>query len=304
MFLENVNKGSNQFWRYLAGIFIIVAIYFIASLPAGILMSLAMLKGADLSQFQNNFDFSALGINTNIGLIVLLLPSIASFFGMMLVARLHNRSFLSLLTAYKKIRWRRMFFGASIWLLLLIIAEFVAYFMEPGNYELNFNLKLFIPLVFISLLMIPLQAASEEILFRGYLMQGFAKLALYRWIPLIITAILFGLMHSFNPEVKEYGAGLTMPYYIGFGLLMGIIAIMDDGLEIPVGIHAINNIYGALFITFSGSALQTAAVFRLKHYDASLMLIMWVVIALIFLIIIANKFGWKGWVKIFRKIET
>ena len=304
MFLENVNKGHNHFWRYLVGIFIIIIIYFIASLPAGILMSLAMLRGADLSQFQNNMDFSTLGINPNIGLIVLLLPSVASFFGMMLVTRLHNRTFLSLLTAYKKIRWRRMLFGALVWLLLLIIAECVAYFMEPGNYELNFNLKLFIPLIFISLLLIPLQAASEEILFRGYLMQGFSKLALYRWVPLIITAAGFGLMHGLNPEVKEYGTGLTMPYYIGFGLLMGIIAIMDDGLEIPIGIHAINNIYGALFITFSGSALQTAAVFKLKHYDASLMLIMWVVMALLFLIIIANRFGWKGWVKIFRKIET
>jgi membrane protease YdiL (CAAX protease family) len=48
-------------------------------------------------------------------------------------------------------------------------------------------------------------------------MQGFAAMVKNRWFPLIMTSILFGLMHSFNPEVKEFGFFTMMPQYIAFG---------------------------------------------------------------------------------------
>ena len=110
---------------------------------------------------------------------------------------------------------------------------------------------------------IPFQAAFEEVIFRGYLMQGFA--AMYRdtdGFPLIMTSVLFGLMHAFNPEVKEFGFFTMMPQYIVFGLIFGIITILDDGIEASMGAHAANNIFLVIMVTNKSSALQTPALYE------------------------------------------
>ena len=41
-----------------------------------------------------------------------------------------------------------------------------------------------------------------------------------------MTSVLFGLMHSFNPEVEEFGFFTMMPQYVAFGLIFGIITIL------------------------------------------------------------------------------
>ncbi len=114
----------------------------------------------------------------------------------------------------------------------------------------------------VSVLFIPFQAAFEEVLFRGYLMQGFAALIKNRWFPVIMTSIFFGLMHGFNPEIKEFGFFTMMPQYITFGIIFGIITIMDDGIEAAMGAHTANNIFLCILVTNPSSALQTHALFE------------------------------------------
>jgi membrane protease YdiL (CAAX protease family) len=104
--------------------------------------------------------------------------------------------------------------------------------------------------------------------------------------------VVFGLLHFTNPEVREFGFLITFPYYFGFGLFMGIITILDNGLEIPLGIHAIVNIYGTTLVTFPSSTMQTPAVFRMKTYEPKLMLIMFVILAIFFILIAARKYKW------------
>jgi len=50
-------------------------------------------------------------------------------------------------------------------------------------------------LVVIGTILIPIQTSTEEYIFRGYLMQGFANLAKNKWFPLIMTSVIFGAMH-------------------------------------------------------------------------------------------------------------
>ena len=77
-----------------------------------------------------------------------------------------------------------------------------------------------------------------------------------------MTSVLFGLMHSLNPEVKEFGFLTMMPQYILFGLIFGIITIMDDGIEAAMGAHAANNIFLCIMVTNKASALQTPALYE------------------------------------------
>ena len=92
-------------------------------------------------------------------------------------------------------------------------------------------------------------------------MQGFSVLLNNRLFPLIMTSILFGLFHGLNPEVKAFGFWTMLPQYVLFGLIFGIMTIMDDGIETAIGAHAANNAFLCVMLTNDSSALQTKALF-------------------------------------------
>jgi len=85
---------------------------------------------------------------------------------------------------------------------------------------------------------------------------------------------------------------VTYPYYFGFGLFLGLITVLDNGLEIPLGIHAVVNIYGATLVTYPSSTIQTPAVYSMKEYDPQLMMVMFIIVAVIFMIVAAKKYKW------------
>jgi len=123
-----------------------------------------------------------------------------------------------------------------------------AYFNSPDSFQWHFDLWSFLILFLICVFLLPFQTSFEEVLFRGYLLQWLVVLLRNKYLPLLITSVLFGLLHSFNPEVDELG-WLSMIYYIGFGLFMGLITIMDDGLELAIGFHWATNFIGFCFVS-------------------------------------------------------
>lgn len=127
-------------------------------------------------------------------------------------------------------------------------------------------------------------------------MQGFANLSRNKWFPLIITSLIFGFMHILNPEVEKMGA-ILMVYYIGTGLFLGVITLMDDGMELALGFHAANNLIGALLVTADWSAFQTHSIFKdLSEPSAGFDVILPVVVIYpILLFIYAKKYDWKYW---------
>src|SRR5690606_22501132 len=98
-----------------------------------------------------------------------------------------------------------------------------------------------------------------EYFFRGYFMQFLAYLSKNRGLALIVSSVVFGLMHMGNPEVFEIGLSI-MIFYIGCGLFLGIMTLMDDGLELALGFHAANNIFGSLIITSKSAVFQIDAL--------------------------------------------
>jgi hypothetical protein len=151
----------------------------------------------------------------------------------------------------------------------------------------------------VSLILFPFQIGFEEYVFRGYLMQQIGILARNRWVPLVITSVFFGLFHSANPEVAELGFGV-MIFYIGTGLLLGIMTLMDEGLELSLGFHLGNNLMAALLITSDFSALQTDAMFKYSgKIDSSStlneMIISMAITYPLVLFILAKKYKWTNW---------
>jgi hypothetical protein len=111
-------------------------------------------------------------------------------------------------------------------------------------------------------------------------------------------------MHIMNPEVEAFGLELSMTYYIGVGLFLGILTLMDDGLELALGVHAATNIYSALFVTFDDSAVQTSALFHTSEVNMGWMLAGFFVAAIAFIRIVSQKYNWGSWKHCFGEIET
>jgi membrane protease YdiL (CAAX protease family) len=184
----------------------------------------------------------------------------------------------------------------------------IGYAIDPSEIELQFNPSKFAILCVIGILLFPFQIGLEEYLFRGYLMQHVGILVKNKWFPLVLTSVLFGIAHSANPEVANIGFFKMMIFYIGTGFLLGIMTLMDDGLELALGFHLGNNLIGSLLVTADWTALQTDAIFKSTAEPSmsllSELLIPVLVVYPIMLLILAKRYNWSNWKeRLFGKVE-
>ncbi len=121
--------------------------------------------------------------------------------------------------------------------------------------------------------------------------------------PLIMTSLLFGLIHSANPEIEKFGFGIMQFYYISAGLLLGIMTIMDDGLELALGTHAATNFASAVFVGYDGGALKTESIFVSHALNTELMTGLFLLLGAIFLFILSKKYNWPSFSKLLEIIK-
>lgn len=208
----------------------------------------------------------------------------------------HQQPIKTVTTSRKKVDWGRFFFGFGLISVFLIGSVSLDYYYNPQDYVLQFEATPFLILALICIVFIPFQTSFEEYLFRGYLMQGIGVMAKNKWMPLIVTSVIFGSMHFLNPEVTKIGP-LIMVYYIGTGFLLGIMTLMDEGMELALGFHAGNNLVGALLVTADWTVFQTNSILKdVSEPSAGFDILLPVVVMYpIFLGIMAWRYKWTGW---------
>ena len=295
MFIEQGIKSENYFWKYIIGSLIIICSSFVGQLPLliGILYETIYNDKAYPTSNEAVMRF----FDSNLTFLLILISFVFIMLGIVLVVRnLHEQTMLSVTTSRAKVDWKRVGFSFMIWSLVTIVSTLLFYFSNPNDFVFNFKPVPFAILVVIAVLLIPVQTSSEEYIFRGYLMQGFANLSRNKWFPLLMTSLIFGGMHIFNPEVAKIGY-VVLVYYIGTGLMLGIMTLMDEGMELALGFHAANNLVGALLITSDWSAFQTNSIFKdISEPSAGLDVILPVVLIYpILLYIFSKKYNWTNW---------
>lgn len=287
MYIEQGYKGKIGLWKYWV-------------LPVGFILFIVANYIATILSPMNVEDtmqqlIKQLGSNTV--LVILLLPLVAGFFVVLGWTKLvHSQTITSLTTSRKKIDWKRIFLAFTLWGLVTILLTGIDIYLKPEDYVFNFKPIPFFTLAIIGILFIPLQTSFEEYMFRGHMMQGIGLMAKNRWLPLVLTSVLFGVMHLGNPEVAKLGLGI-MVYYIGTGFFLGILTLMDEGLELALGFHAANNLVGALLLTADWTAFQTESLYR----DVSVPSLGWdvfipvLVVYPILLFTFSKIYGWTNW---------
>lgn len=306
MFIENGFKGLHRPWMYLVGSILAFFTSQIGGIFLVFFVGMQLTKeGRSIDQIANpNVLMSTLDSNLTLFLMLL-----GFFFGLvvlfLIVRRLHKQKIKDLTTTRKKVDFGRIRFGFLLVAIPAIALTLVDYYLNPEDYIVQFDLYPFLILSIIAMLFIPIQTSFEEYLFRGYLMQGIGVHTKSRLAALLVTSVIFGLLHLANPEVGKLG-NFIMIYYIGTGLFLGLITLMDEGLELALGYHAGNNLIAALLVTADWTVFQTNSIFKdISEPSFTFEVIFSVGIFLpIFYFILAKKYKWTGFrVKVFGKVQ-
>jgi membrane protease YdiL (CAAX protease family) len=297
MYISQAFNVLHDWWRYFVGAIVV----FIASQAGSIPFVIAataklMAEGGDVNDLQDTSKLMTI-LDSNLTLFLMLLGFAVGLLGLyFMVKYLHKQTMKSLTTSRSKVDWGRVFFGFGLIAILTIVLTVIDYYSNPNDYVLQFEAVPFIIMAIIAIVMIPLQTSFEEYLFRGYLMQGIGVLARNRWLPLIVTSVVFGGLHFFNPEVDKLGP-IIMVYYIGTGFFLGIMTLMDEGMELALGFHAGNNMIAAMLVTADWTVFQTNSILKdISEPSAGVdILIPVLVMYPVFLGIMAWKYKWTGW---------
>ena len=295
MFIQNALKVKNNIWRYALGIFIIFIFTQIGSIP----FIIAIVNKVWIERAANLDPSKMMTIleNSNLTFFYTLLTFFIGFIGFLIVIKyLHNQSVLSITTSRKTIDYKRILTSFTAISVILVLNILFSFFTSSEEYILQFNLNDFLILLLIAVIFIPVQTSLEEYVFRGYLMQGLGVMFNNKWLPLILTSFSFGFLHFYNPEIMKLGS-ILLVHYVATGLFLGILTLMDDGMELALGFHAGNNLLIALIVTADWTVFQTTSIFKYigepNVINQSLFSLS--IIYPILLFYFSRKYNWTNW---------
>lgn len=285
-YLELAANGKNNWWRYLLSLFLIVIFWqLLGAIPLFILMATVNTDTDPATSFDaTTFRFS--GVDPIISYTALNFSFLTLLLGLFLAIRLlHQRGFLSLINPNLRLNWSRLATGFGVYFGLMALMLAFSYMTAPENFKLTFDAKAFFLFLPLAIILTPLQAGSEELLFRGYIMQGLGYLTHNKITAAVGSAVLFMLPHLLNPEAKL--DPIIMPLtYLTLGLFLAIITLKDNSLELAIGVHSANNLFTFLFSNYEGSALASPSVFTETDVDPSSSLIALLLLSVIFYLIV------------------
>jgi len=249
-YLDLADRGKNNWWRYLFGVLVILFMWMgVGGIPFGILLN-SVESDQDDSTFFNSDLMKFEGVDPAIGFVVMMLAFIPFLLGIFLVVRFfHKRRFLTLVTSLETIDWKKYCRGLFLMFVIWSFLAMINGLFSPGTYQFVFQWNTFLPFLLLALVLVPIQASTEELLFRGYVMQGIGRLVKARWVVVGLSSVLFMLPHLFNPEAATSPA-LAVTAYTFVGVFLAVITLKSNSLALAMGAHTGTN----LFNIFVGSS--------------------------------------------------
>ncbi len=232
---------SYKTWKPVVGVLIVVVAFFVLTalvyvVVAGIAAIFQdgswidnFIKSGDLKK--NVTPATLLGLNLGLGSLILV-----TWFVMRVVHGMRPRWLTSVVP---RMRWK--FFFACLGLAAVaLLAQIVVGSLLPGGNGAGIEGKVndfttsTALAAIVVLLTTPLQAAGEEYVFRGYLLQAFGSLSGNKWVAIGGTGVLFALAHGTQ----------NFPLFfdrLAFGLIAGWLVCRTGGLEAGIALHVLNN---------------------------------------------------------------
>ena len=267
-YLDLVHRGRNEWWRYVLGGAVILFSWLILGwLP----YALVVMEGGEgmLTRF--------IAINFSI---IMMLGGLT-----VAVKFIHRRPLMTLVASERGIDWVRIGRAAVVWSVIGLAIALIEHLLYPARYYSSFNAERFFLFAAVALVLTPLQTTTEELVFRGYVMQGLGLTVKAPAGVAVLSAAIFALPHLLNPEVQQHGPVLLGASYFVIGLLLAAVTLRDGRLELAIGVHAANNLLLVLVANYDGSVLESESIFTARELDPLYSLITLSIGALLF-------YGW------------
>ena len=256
-FIDSSKKYPVTIPMVVATVSLVLIAYFLGG--SGLLFDYEYAKDFATSQAPDTSQYIQV-LGSNRVLFWILLPFTLSFVIFLVAIKwIHKRPVLSVFTGRDQLDWMRIctsFF--IVFFFLTIISALQICFSDDIIWSFEWNT--FFPLLLIACLIIPIQTTIEELLFRGYLLQGIKRRLGSNIQAVVLSGFFFGLIHLGNPEIEAIGVHV-LSHYVLLGLFLGLLTLFDNGLELSMGFHAANNIFAALMISSDWQVFQTEALF-------------------------------------------
>lgn len=305
-FIQTGYKGKSDWWMYVVMFFVVLFGTFVGQIPITV-AAYQSLQGDTVAFMESaNNNFADAGLDSNLYLFLILLSFVAALAVFLIALKVvHQKKLTWIITSRDRVDWSRIWFGVIFWGLVTAAILTASILLAPENFVWNFKPVPFAILLGVAVVFIPLQTTLEEFLFRGYYFQALGMMAKNKWIPLLVMGCVFGLLHGANPEIEKLGYE-ALVFYIGTGLFFGVVTLLDEGSELAIGMHAVNNVLAALFITTDWTVFQTEALF-IDTSEPSIGFEMYLPVFVIYplmIFVLSKKYGWTNWKdKLFGAVE-
>ena len=175
--------------------------------------------------------------------------------------------------------WNWKIFAKSFLIILVVygIISLVEILIFGAKIDIKFTAVTFLAMIVVTLL----QCFAEELMCRGFLMQTFGSWFRIPVVAIILQAVIFTAIHSYNMT------GLVSVLFSG--LCYGLLAWYCDGLEVSSALHCVNNI-----TVFFIAGITTTQISNNVGFEGALEGIIMTVVAIAAIFLIEKKFNWIG----------
>ncbi|WP_158600672.1 CPBP family intramembrane glutamic endopeptidase [Tessaracoccus antarcticus] len=234
--------SNHRWWRPILVAAVAATIYAAAFLLAMVLLAIAgivfpgvervmdtFLREADVMDLSDPFMFAFA-----MGMLILLLPAL------LLATRMVGAGPVGLLSSVVgriRLRWLALCGLAAITIYAVAyVTQFLVAVAQGQSLAPTLDMPRAAVAVVLTLALVPLQAAAEEYVFRGYLMQTIGGWLRHPAFAILLPVPLFVLGH-------DYGL-LGMTDVAAFAIAAGWLTWRTGGLEAAVALHVVGNVSG------------------------------------------------------------
>ncbi len=228
-YLDYARRGRNEWWRYVLTLALALVVAMVVG--TGLMLALVLLAHIDpsgLTNARNPIEFFAAN-----GVLFAILAAFLAIF-----ARLIQGKRLGDLVG--RMDWTLFGRGFGVWLVIVIVGTAIDYMLAPGGFRLTVSSGTW-ALGAAAALGLFAQTFAEELYFRGFLTQGLLLATRRPITAVLLSGILFGLVHIPNGAPEAVGA-------LVFGVAAAYIAIRTGGIACTLGVHFANNLFGAVVV--------------------------------------------------------
>lgn len=272
-FINNALLGKNTWWRYVLSLFV----------PVLVIILLNIVIGQILPSLKSAFPDDDFGKELGTFSIVFLVFGMALLAFTVAASKLHKRPIVSFINIDANFSWKYYFLGFILWGGLLFIGALISDFGTFKTFLQNFDSTQFLILLLVGFIAIGVQSFFEEIVIRGYFLQGLHLRIKNIAVLVGINALIFGVLHF------GYGLESFLSSWL-FGVAFAIIVILQNRIEFVSGAHNANNLLLALIFVDLSEATNEAFNWSINWAEFSLHFI-----ALLLLVGLVYKF--------FRKLQ-